>query len=217
MNVLVLGATGRTGKWVVQEALKKGHFVHCLARNTSRIEPHKRLKTFEGNPTNQTDLEQAISHCEAIISVLNVSRKSDFPWSILRTPETFMSDTMKLLTQITKDSSDMRIALCSAWGAGETKKDIPYWFKWFIDNSNIGIAYADHERQEKILSESSVKWTIVQPVGLSNSTKDEKIRESFGNDPKPSLLISRKSLAKYLVDSLERTDLVKQKVVISKG
>ncbi|MEO0331023.1 MAG: hypothetical protein AAF223_04960, partial [Bacteroidota bacterium] len=46
------------------------------------------------------------------------------------------------------------------WGVADSINDIPKWFRWFIDNSNIGVAYQDHERQEKILSKSSLDWTI---------------------------------------------------------
>ncbi|WP_424120820.1 NAD(P)H-binding protein [Robiginitalea sp.] len=45
----------------------------------------------------------------------------------------------------------------------------------------MGLAYKYHERQEKILSKSKLNWTILQPVGLSNSKREEKIGESFEN------------------------------------
>ena len=89
--------------------------------------------------------------------------------------------------------------------------------KWFINNSNIGVAYKDDERQEKILSASKLDWTIVRPVGLSNSKKKEDIKETFSNKPKPSILISRQSVAEYLVSSLGKEDLIGKKVVISKA
>ena len=89
MKILLLGATGRTGKLVLQNALNNGHQVNCLSRNSERITPMGGLKIFEGSPKNKTDLEKAVSDCDAIISVLNISRKSDFPWAPLRTPKPF--------------------------------------------------------------------------------------------------------------------------------
>lgn len=124
---------------------------------------------------------------------------------------------MSLVVSSAKELGIKRVAICSAWGVAETKKDIPKWFKWFIDNSNIGVAYTDHERQENILSQSLLNWVIVRPVGLSNSKSTETIQESFDNKPKPSILISRKSVGRYLVESLEKEVLIGKKVVISKG
>jgi len=58
-----------------------------------------------------------------------------------------------------------KIVLCSAWGRG----DIPQWFKWLMEHSNIRFTYEDHERQESLLLNSSVDWTIVQPTSLTNA------------------------------------------------
>ena len=217
MRILLLGATGRTGKWVLQRALEKGYHINCLVRNAERIEKKEGLTIFEGNPSDENDLKEAISNCDGIISALNISRKSDFPWAKLRTPKTFLSDTMKLLTPIAEGHDIKRMVICSAWGVAETKKDIPKWFKWFINNSNISVAYKDHEKQEKILENADLNWTVVRPVGLSNSKRSEKIVESYNNEPKPGIMISRESVAKYMVDCLEKDNLIKKKVVISKA
>ncbi len=217
MKILLLGATGRTGKWVLDYALKAGYEVHCLSRKTERINTREGLTVFEGNPIIPEDLERAIESCKSVISVLNISRTSDFPWAKLRTPKNYLSKVMKNLVSISEGNKIERIVLCSAWGVSETKKDLPGWFRWFINNSNIGLSYNDHERQEKILSESKLNWTIIRPVGLTNSKSEQGIKESFGNTPKPSLLISRKSVARYLMDSLKNDELIRAKVVISKA
>tara|TARA_Y100000589_G_scaffold328350_1_gene372263 strand:+ start:839 stop:1492 length:654 start_codon:yes stop_codon:yes gene_type:complete len=216
MKLLLLGSTGRTGRIVLEIALKKGYQVNCLARNTERIKKRKGLTIFEGNPTNENDLKKAISKCDFVISVLNISRKTDFPWSSLKTPSTFLSDAMNIVVRISKNENIKRISICSAWGVAETKNDIPKWFKWLINRSNIGIAYNEHEKQEEIISKSKLNWTIIRPVGLSNSKKEEKIIETFNNKPKPNMLISRKSLAKYLLQSLTKNSLIEKKVVVSK-
>jgi len=216
VKLLLLGATGRTGKLVMKKALDKGYQVNCLSRKPERIQKSNGLTIFEGNPNNESDLDMAISGCDKIISVLNISRKSDFPWASLRTPKTYLSDVMTKLVPIAKEHNIKRISICSAWGVAETKNDIPKWFKWFIKNSNIGVAYKDHERQEKILSNSNIDWTIIRPVGLTNSKREDPIKETFDNKPKPNILISRKSVAEYLLESLEKDALIKKRVVISK-
>lgn len=215
MKILVLGATGRTGKHVVEEALRKGHELNCLVRNPHALSPKAQLTIIEGTPENPSDLEKAIQGCDALISVLNVSRKSDFPWAPLRAPETFLSDVMKSVILQAEKYNLKRIIVCSAWGVSETKKDIPALFRWLMDSSNIGFAYRDHERQEELLIRSNLPWTIVRPVGLTNAKKNQEIMESFDNEPNPKLTISRASAAHYLVEALERENLILKKVVIS--
>ena len=84
---------------------------------------------------------QALNDCEALVSALNISRRSDFPWAKLRTPPTLLSDVMNNVGEIAVQVSLKRLVVCSAWGAGETKKDLPAWFRWVIDHSNVGVTY----------------------------------------------------------------------------
>lgn len=217
MKILLLGATGRTGKQIVKAALQQGIEVNCLARNSSRITEAEGLTIIEGDATKPAELEKAIDGCDFVISTLNISRKSDFPWSPLRTPPNFLSDVMSTLIPIAEQKGIKRVVVCSAWGVGNTRADIPTWFRMFIDYSNIGVAYKDHERQEALIAESNLSWTIVRPVGLTNATGEQLIKESYNNTPRPSLMISRWSVAKFMIDSLTRDDLIGKKVVISKS
>mgnify|MGYP003636899402 CR=1 FL=1 len=216
MKILILGATGRTGKWILAEALEQGYKVNCLVRKPEEInQNHSALKIYKGSPESISELESALKGCDAIISALNISRKSDFPWSKLRTPKTFLSDVMKnIITLSTKIKID-RIVVCSAWGVADTEKEIPLWFNWFIKNSNIGVAYKDHERQENLLKSSTLNWTIVRPSGLVDLSKSQTIIESYNNEPKPKITISRKSVAEFMVQTLSDEKLIGKAPVIS--
>ena len=55
MRILLLGATGRTGKLVLKRALEKGWHVNSLSRNPQRIEKRDGLTVFEGSPNNEND------------------------------------------------------------------------------------------------------------------------------------------------------------------
>ncbi|OEK00737.1 hypothetical protein BFP97_04080 [Roseivirga sp. 4D4] len=215
-RILLLGATGRTGRLVLEQALAEGYQVNCLVRSPEKIKiKSDSLDIFQGDTQNRDDLSKAIEACEAVISILNISRASDFPWAPLRTPKDFLSQTMSQLSTVAYEQGVNRIVVCSAWGVAETKADLPGWFRWFIDNSNIGVAYRDHERQEALLEASDLDWTIVRPVGLINSKKAKEVIESQNNQPKPKLLISRLNVAKYMINVLSKPKTSKMKVVIS--
>lgn len=216
MKLLLLGATGRTGRLVLAEALRKGFEVNSLVRDAGKIEPQTGLTVYEGNPANKLDLEKSIQGCNYIISALNISRTSDFPWAPLRTPERYLSEVMDQLIPLAEERELQHVSICSAWGVFNTKSDLPKWFRWLIDHSNIGVAYSDHERQETLLIRSNLNWTIIRPVGLTNSKRKEDIRETLGTYPRPGLTISRLSVAKYLLQSLTDHQLLHQKVTISK-
>lgn len=208
-KILLLGATGRTGHEVLQHALEKGYHVNALVRDGKKIQSEDpKLRVFEGDTRIPRDLNFAIENCQAVVSCLNISRKSDFPWSPLRTPEDFLSMTMKALIKVCHDRGIKRLVFTSAWGVGDSRPFIPGWFAWLIDNSNLSAAYLEHERQEALVRNSGLDWTIVRPVGLTNSQKPNVAKVVLDHSRKPSLTISRKSTADFLVDILEHAKYI---------
>jgi len=216
MKVLILGATGRTGQYLVSEILKLGYEVNVLVRDKSRLPDYSsQVLVFEGTPTDITDLAKAMQGCDAVLSSLNISRTSDFPWAKLRTPKDFLSASMKNIIATAVELDVKRIIITTAWGVSETKKDIPLWFRWLIDHSNISYPYRDHEVQEKLLEHSNLDWTAVRPAGLTNSAKIKDVLVSFNNSPKPGLTISRQNVARFMIDCLQKDLYVKESPVVS--
>lgn len=216
MKVMLLRATGRTGKHVLEYLLTLDFAVNCLVRNPEKIDiSDEKLHVIKGTPENYDDLKKSIEGCECILSVLNISRTSDFPSSPLRSPKYLLSNVTKNLVQLAHECSIHRVIICSAWGVGDSSRDIPFWFDLTIRFSNIRYAYLDHGRQESELHNSRLQYTIVRPVGLINSATQKPVVESFKNQPKPKLLISRKNLAKFMVDAITREDLYRKTVVVS--
>lgn len=217
MQLLILGATGRTGHWVLKQALERGFKVHALVRFPEKLQPHVNLKVFQGDASNAMQLYRAAAGCSAAISVLNISRKTDFPWSKLSTPEHYLSSVMTNLVKAFPNVKVNPLIVCSAWGVGDSKKDLPFWFRLMVDYSNIGVAYRDHERQEKILEDSSLNWVIVRPTGLTNSEDFQEVKAIQDNSTKPKLTINRKTLASFMLDCVSDKSYWNKKIVVSKA
>ena len=69
-----------------------------------------------------------------------------------------------------------RIITVSASGAGDSWKEMPLIARLLIRNSNIWKAYEDHARQEQMLRQSALDWTIVRPVMLNDKDSEEYTR-----------------------------------------
>ena len=242
MHVLILGPTGRTGRLVVNEALKRGRvrWNSQNAQTAKRGDPAgiakrqpsdyqreemsadffdstdpKLLDVHEGTPLNKYTLSEAMKGCDAILSTLNISRTSDFPWASLRTSQDFLSLSMKNILQAAAEQSVKRIIITTAWGVGETRKDLSFWFRWLIDHSNMRYTYEDHTKAEEMLKKSDMDYTSVQPVKLTDSPGKKPIEVSLNNDPKPRRTISRKNVARFILDELEDNLYQRQCPVIS--
>ncbi len=215
-KLLILGSTGRTGKYLLEEALRRGFEVNILVRDAKKITiASEKLRIFEGTPSNKEDLAKALQGCTHVLSALNISRNSDFPWAGLRTPKKFLEKTIQNVIDLSKTNPLENVIVISAWGVAETKQDIPFWFRWMIDFSNIKYGYQGHEQQEKLLQNSAINHTIIRPVGLTNSEKPKPIIVTKNNSPKPNLLISRKNVAVFMLDVLEREAFFREIMTIS--
>jgi putative NADH-flavin reductase len=71
MNLLILGATGRTGRVLVEQALALGHTVTAFARNPAKVRTtHPNLRVAKGDISNYDSLEAAIRGQDAVLSAL---------------------------------------------------------------------------------------------------------------------------------------------------
>lgn len=218
MKILLLGATGRTGKLILQQALDKKHEVIALVRYPNKVSVNgPNLTLFTGTPANSSELSRCFESgtFDAVINALNISRSSDFPWSSLRTPRNFLSQVMTDLLQLMNNHQVTRLVVISAWGVGESRKYLPAWFRWIVDHSNVGATYADHEAQEQLIAQSQLDWTIVRPVGLTNSTKPKPIKVCLESEQKLSLTISRRHVAQFVLEVAESGSYSKQRPGIS--
>jgi len=216
MRILLLGATGRTGRLLLEQALDHGHIVHALVREKQKITIERyNLTIFEGTPQDVTALHRAMQGCETVLSALNISRKYEFPWSPLRTPKHFLSSTMDKVVTLSHRNHLRRVVFISAWGVNETKKDLPGWFRWLVNNSVLRHQYNDHEKQEEVLRNSTLDWTAVRPVFLTNSENHKEVFVSEGNEARPNLYISRRNVASFMLDVLEKNLYLCQAPVVS--
>jgi len=75
MRVLVIGATGGTGRQLVQRALAAGHQVTAFVRNPAKLQiEHPNLRVAKGNVLDYATVESAMRGQEAVLSALGHRR-----------------------------------------------------------------------------------------------------------------------------------------------
>src|ERR1700682_2812547 len=74
MNLLILGATGGTGRALTEQALQAGHSATAFARDPSKVRTtHANLRTLKGNILDSVSLTAAMPGHDAVLSALGVS------------------------------------------------------------------------------------------------------------------------------------------------
>jgi uncharacterized protein YbjT (DUF2867 family) len=202
--ILLLGATGRTGQLVIEEALLRGLRVVALVRRPEalvRTDPS--LTVIAGNPLSDVDVANAMKNCDAVISTLNNNRTSDAPWAKPVSPPSFMTNVMRNVLTAANTQSVRRMVLMSAAGAGDSFDDMPWIMRWLVRKTNLSHTFRDHDEQEALLKASSLDWTILRPVGLHDGEPRGSLVFSRGHQPRPGMRIARRTVARQLIACLE--------------
>ena len=214
MKILILGITGRTGKLIAEEALKRGHNVTGIARDKSKVS-FRNIEIIEGNPYDYETVEKAIIGCESVISTLNIFPQTQGLFSKVKTPLDSMSVSIKNTVNLMEKNGIKRIVVMTAMGVGDSYKELPGFFAFMVKVTNIKYAYADHDLQEKILENSSLDWTVVRPVGLNDKNNNLSILNNLAGEGKIKSMISRNAVAHFILDCIENGQFIRQKPGIS--
>jgi putative NADH-flavin reductase len=76
MNLLIFGATGGTGRVLVEQALAEGHVVTAFARNPAKVRTlHQNLRIAKGDILKYDSIEMALVGQDAVLSTLGVRVK----------------------------------------------------------------------------------------------------------------------------------------------
>ena len=74
MNLVVLGATGGTGRLVVEQALAAGHTVTALVRSPEKLTlSNPSLRVIAGQATDPSAVSRAFDGADAVISVAGLA------------------------------------------------------------------------------------------------------------------------------------------------
>jgi putative NADH-flavin reductase len=214
MKILILGITGRTGRLVAAEAIKRGHEVVGIARDKSKISL-KEAEISEGTPYDYKTVQKAIDDCDSVISTLNIFPQSQGLFGKIRTPLDSMSLSINNIVKLMEEKGIKRIVVMTALGVGDSINQLPGFFAFIVKVTNIKHAYADHDRQEKILEKSSLDWTVVRPVGLNDKNENLSILHNLDGVGKITSQISRNAVAHFMLDCIERGLFIRQKPGIS--
>jgi nucleoside-diphosphate-sugar epimerase len=161
MRVLVIGATGGTGRELVQQALAQGHQVTAFVRNPSKLQiEHTNLRVAKGDVLDYATVESAMRGQDAVLSALGHKR--------FLYPNKIQSDGMDNILRAMKSCDVPRLICETALGIGDTvgRLGLPHTF--FIMPLILGFYMWDKLRQEELIIASDRDWVIVRPGVLTN-------------------------------------------------
>ncbi|MCB2219014.1 MAG: NAD(P)H-binding protein [Bacteroidetes bacterium] len=214
MKILLLGATGRTGKHILKEAAKRGHTISAIARNPEKLNEYQ-AEITPGSPYDYEVVEKAIKGCNAVITTLNVSRKSENPWAPLNAPKDLISKSASNALAAMEKEGIKRFVALGAIGAGRSWGKAPAILKTIISMSNLKFAFRDHSKQEDMLEKSAMDYTICRAPMLSMKPNHSGVIATPEGEKPASMVLSRNAAAAFFLDVIEHNEHIRQTIYLS--
>jgi putative NADH-flavin reductase len=214
MKILQFGATGRTGKLILQKAMQDGYEVAAIVRDKSKLDGIS-ADIVEGTPYDKDTVASAIDNCDVVISTLNVSRTSDSPWAKLRAPKDLISRSVKNAVEAMKENNVKRIIVLSTLGAGDSGKKMPLIFNLFISMTNLKYAFKDHTRQEEILAQSDRDWTVIRLPMLTGEDGENEVLVNMNDGTRLNRKVNRETVARFILNIINDGKYFKKTIAIS--
>ena len=200
MKLLILGATGPTGREVVTRALGASHSVAVLVRNPSVFDPG--VEVIQGDATNPATIARAVVGRDAVLSALGVGKS-------------FKSRNLMQQAAANIVKADVkRLIFVSAAGVGESFSEVPLPMKIFIRTLLRGI-YADKAIADATIRKSGFEWTIVRPVALTDGSRTGQYRAGVHLPLSGIPTISRADVADFMVHELADRKWIRKTVTIA--
>jgi putative NADH-flavin reductase len=207
MKLLVFGASGKTGREVVRQALARGYTVTAFVRETARLPlAHGNLRLIAGEITNRAAIARAVAGHTAVISALGVGRPLKHDAMVI--------DGIRAIARAAEQASVERLVYLSFIGVHESRDAAGFVLKR-LAATLLRHEVADHEVKEAAIVESFVDWTIVRPPKLTNGRLTAAYR--VGEDIRarwPLPLMSRADVADFMLRQLTDAAFIRKAVRI---
>ena len=192
MNVLVFGATGKTGSLVVERALAKGHTVTVLVRDPIKFK-RSNVRVYAGNATNPSDVLSAMHGQQAVIETIGGTT----PWKSIH----LESDSIHAIIHAMQEESVHRLISVSMMGIGDSRPQAPFWYRYLLMPTFLNGSTKDKTHKEAAIFTGHIDYVIVRPPILKDTPATGHVH--ILNNGATGHTITRADLATFLVDQLE--------------
>jgi uncharacterized protein YbjT (DUF2867 family) len=199
MKITLFGASGTVGKYVLEEAISRGHHVVAATRSGKTLTTNPLVKHIAVNYDEVSNIERALENSDAVIIVFKGSGGVVEP-------------TANII-QAMKNKNIKRLEIITAFGTSpEARKQLGFLTRLAL--LPFSPWFGDMPKQNRIVSESGLDYTIIMPSWITYDAG--KTPYKHGNFKGKSALskIRRVNLADFLINNLEQNAYIGESVYI---
>ena len=208
MKLAIFGASGRTGRPLVQQALDAEHDVIALVRTPATFPlKHERLTVVQGDVLNPADVDKVVQGADTVLSVLGHSKNS---------PKDMQTVATKNILAAMETYGVPRLVIlsgASVYVPQDQPKLINHVMK-FVTKAIAGPVLADGEQCMNILQDSNLDWIIVRGPMLNEGPHTGKYRVGW-TGVNTGIHISRADVADFMLKQVTDNTYIHQAPLVS--
>ena len=218
VKITIFGASGGVGRELVSQAADANHHVRAIVRSAAaaKVDPRAEVIVVD-DLTDRDAVAKAIHGAEVVLSAVGLRRTyPNNPWSRVISPADLTSRFVSVLVDtLSRENPSARVIVVSAAGVGDSRSHMSGLVRWMFDHSNVGVAYADLAKMERVLRASPLDWMAVRPVTLANGVKTGRVKivERYGLMAK----IRRSDVAGWMLEQLASSTTTARTPMIAAG
>ncbi|MDX2246906.1 MAG: SDR family oxidoreductase [Bacteroidia bacterium] len=166
MKILVIGATGRAGRLLVEYSLEKGHEVTAFARNMEDYPvQHPNLSLITGDVLYPSLIDAGVAGQDIVLSVIGIRQFSG--------PITLLSTGIRNIIGVMQRRGVKRLITITGAGILQETEDLLIMESLSFP-PNLQNISLDHQRVYELLRASDLDWTLVAPAFMHNGERTGK-------------------------------------------
>lgn len=160
MKILIFGASGATGRLVVERALAQNHLVTAFVRDPSKLTlTHAHLRVEQGDVGDAARVEAVVPGHNAVVSALGVGKP-------LNSDPVVVTGIRNVVASMERHSV-RRLIYLSFIGVTESRAAAGFMLR-YVARFPLRNEIADHEVKERVIRASKLDWTIIRPPKLTS-------------------------------------------------
>lgn len=197
-TIALFGATGPTGRHIIEEALKQGYNLSVYTRDAKKLASFAgRVEIVVGDLQDQSAIAKCVQGADAVISALgpnSLKVQGDKP---------IMHGLINIIAAM-KHAGVRRLVQISTAAYRDPKDGSAFKTHAFVLLFRV-IArkgYEDIKATGELIADSDLDWTLVRIPNLKDGPADGSVDVGWYGKTKLGMTLSRGNLAKFLVDQV---------------
>ncbi|MCW9129533.1 SDR family oxidoreductase [Bacillus paramycoides] len=205
-KIAILGANGKVGKFLINQALEKGYQVRILTRNSKNMRiTNENIETISGDARDFSAIQELLQGCKAVINAVGQPKNESY----------IFSTVTKHILKVMKEYEMKRYILISGGSLnvkGDKKRIVnkigANLFQLFLPKM-----MQDKYKELQIIQRSDVDWTIVRLPFVIEGNGIGNIKESLVD--MPGIKIKNGDIAPFVIKQINSETYVGKCPLIS--